>query len=134
MSMKKTIFCILAGLCAALLLFGATGQPNGDLDPLEIIISEGGSNSGGSGYHAPALIPISAEYYPSLCSILLDFRYDLGYVTVLLENQSTGATSQTVINAVQGSQLFPISGDFGVYEITFTLTNGRVYVGTFEIE
>ena len=129
--MNKIRFCLIA-LIVALFPCLAISAPDGD--PTEIIITEGGKDMGGSGYHAPALIPISAEYDSSLCSIVLEFLYDLGSVTVSLENQTTGATSQTVINALQGSQFFPISGDVGVYEITFTLSNGRVYIGTFEIE
>lgn len=130
--MKKNYLYLIITICVALFSYATAVAQNSE--PTEIPIVDGGIDLGGSGYHAPALIPICAEYYPSLCSIVLDFRYDLGYVTVSLENQTTGATSQTVINAVQGPQFFPIAGDVGVYEITFTLSNGRVYVGTFEIE
>ncbi len=129
--MNKIRSCLIA-LIIAFFPYIAISAPDGD--PTEILINEGGQDTGGSGYHAPALIPISAAYYASFTSLVLDFRYDLGSVTVALENQTTGAASQTVVNAIQGAQLFPIAGDAGVYEITFTLSNGRVYVGTFEIE
>lgn len=123
-------------LLAAVLLLAipcAVVRAGGD-DPIDIVIGDGGSLGGSPAHYAPALIPVSAAYYPSLGSILLEFRYDLGSVTVTLENQTTGVSSCSVINAVQGTQLFPISGNTGVYEITFTLSNGRVYVGSFEIE
>lgn len=129
--MNKIRFCLIA-LVVALFPCLAISAPDGD--PTEIIITEGGKDMGGSGYHAPALIPITAAYYAALSSLVLDFRFDLGPVTVSLENQTTGGTSQSVINALQGSQLLPISGDVGLYEITFTLSDGHEYIGTFEIE
>lgn len=123
-------------LLAAVLLLAipcAVVRAGGD-DPIDIVIGDGGSLGGAPAHYAPALIPISAAYYPSLGSVLLEFRYGLGSVTVTLENQTTGTVTSSVVNAVQGAQLFPISGDTGVYEMTFTLSNGRMYVGSFEIE
>lgn len=129
--MNKIRFCLIA-LIVAFFPYIAISAPDGD--PTEILIIEGGKDTGGSGYHAPALIPITAAYYAAFSSLVLDFRFDLGLVTVSLENQTTGSTSLSVINALQGSQLLPIAGDAGIYEITFTLSDGREYIGSFEIE
>ena len=106
----------------------------GDDDPIDVVIGDEGSNGGGRPHHAPALIPIEATYYPLLSSILVDCLYDLGSVSVVIENQTTGAYSQTVVNATQGVHPFLISGDIGVYEVTFTLSDGHTYIGSFEIE
>ena len=129
--MNKIRFCLIALVVA---LFPCWAIPAPDGDPTEILIIEGGKSPGGSGYHAPAQIPITAAYYAAFSSLILDFRCDLGSVTVSLENQTTGSTSLCVINALQGSQLLPISGDEGIYEITFTLSDGHEYIGSFEIE
>lgn len=105
-----------------------------DEDETAIIISDGGSLGGDTGHHAPALIPIQASYYPSLTTVVVNFLYDLGPVTVEIENLTTGAYSQSMINATQGVHPFLISGIAGLYEITFTLSDGHSYWGYFEIE
>lgn len=128
--MKK----ILALAVALLLAVPSSIVRAVDGEPIDIIILDGGSSEGGQYHRAPALIPISASYYPTLSSLLLDFRYDLGAVTVSLENLDTGAVAQSVIIALPGAQLLPVSCDTGSYRITFTLTNGRVYTGTFEMD
>lgn len=83
---------------------------------------------------SPALIPIEACYNSGISTILAYFIYDLGRVSVEIENQTTGDFVQVVINGTQGDHSFLISGDSGVYEISFKLPNQIVYVGTFEIE
>lgn len=83
---------------------------------------------------SPDLVPIEAVYYPAISTILVEFHNDLGSVSVEIGNLTTGAYSQTTVNATQGVYPFLITGDEGVYEITFTLSNGQVYLGSFEIE
>lgn len=39
----------------------------------------------------------------------------------------------TTINSKIGSIVLPISGDFGDYVITFTLQNGKQFIGEFSI-
>lgn len=131
--MKKTITTLFVCLGLLAPFFHASAQDGGD-PPTDILITEGGSTGGGSIAHAPALIPIQAAYYPSITTILVDFLYDLGQVSVEIENETTGAYSQTTINAMQGVCPFIVSGASGIYELTFTLANGIVYIGSFEIE
>ena len=131
MYMYKIYFYLLA---LVFVFFPSTASAVTDGDPVEVLIIDGGTNTGGSGYHAPALVPITAMYYSSFSSLLVSFRYDLGTVTVLLENQTTGDSSQTVINALQGPQLVPVFGEAGSYEIKFILSGGHEYIGFFEIE
>lgn len=83
---------------------------------------------------SPDSIPIQAVYYPAISTIVVNFLNNLGSVSVEIENQTTGSYSQTNINATQSAHPFVISGDDGVYEITFTLSDGHVYTGSFEIE
>jgi Protein of unknown function (DUF3244). len=111
-----------------------SAQSGGNADPITIIIGEFGDTGGSPSHHALALIPIQAAYYSSITTILVDFLFDLGSVSVEIENQTTGSYSQTTVNATQGVHPFMISGDMGDYTITFTLSNGHVYIGEFSIE
>lgn len=133
--MKRNIllFFIATFLVGALACVTGVRCYADDDDGVPIIIGEG-SLGGTPSHHAPAVIPIQAAYYPSITTILVDFLYDLGQVSVEIENETTGAYSQTTINAMQGVQPFIITGASGIYELTFTLANGIVYIGSFEIE
>lgn len=128
--MKKVLLLILSLFFCATIM---SAQNNGD-DPTEIVIRESGNNSGNPSHYAPALVPIQAVYSQSISTIVVSILYDLGYVSFEIENMTTGEYSQLYFNATQSIHPFMISGDVGVYEITFTLSNGRVYTGLFEIE
>lgn len=128
--MKRVLFLVIALLCAAPLLDAQTGVD----DPIGIIIGEGGYVGGNPAHYAPALIPLQAAYYPSLSTIMVYFRFDLGMVSVEIENLNTGEYGLTAINATQGVHPFVISGDDGSWSITFSLSNGNVYYGEFDIE
>ena len=108
-------------------------RADGDDDPVIIFVGEPGLGDKPI-IRSPALIPISACYYSSLSTILVNCSIDLGSMTVEIENITTGTFSQTSIDATQGVHAFAISGDAGIYEITFTLTGGHEYIGSFEIE
>ena len=128
----KKLLLLLFSLCLFAPMVSA--QSGGNADPVTIIIGEFGDTGGSPSHHAPALIPIQAAYYSSITTILVDFLFDLGSVSVEIENQTTGSYSQTTVNATQGVHPFMISGDMGDYMITFTLSNGHVYIGEFSIE
>ena len=127
--MKKILLLFLLLLMFAPLV---TAQNGGD-DPIVIFVGQGGNEGGLPGYHAPALIPIQAAYYSSHSTVFVNFLYDLGYVSVEIENLTTGEYSQTTVNATQGVHPFVVSGQTGIYEIVFTLSGGQVYQGSFEI-
>jgi hypothetical protein len=118
-------------------LFAMTSAPfcraDGDDDPLTIFVGEPGVGDTPI-IRSPALIPISAYYYSSLSTILVNCSIDLGSMTVEIENITTGSLSRTTIEATHGVHPFAISGDVGIYEITFTLSGGHEYIGSFEIE
>lgn len=103
-------------------------------DNLPIYIEQTGICGDTPIIRSPDLIPIEAVYYPAISTIIVNFLNNLGSVLVEIENLTTGSYSQTNINASQGVHPFVISGDDGVYEITFTLSDGHVYTGSFEIE
>lgn len=119
---------------AALLLtipFNAL-RADGD-EPVEIIIGDGGSMEGGPTHHAPSLIPMSCYYSAALSSILVNYQFDLGATVIEIENPTTGEYSQTLVNALAGPMVLPISGTAGQWTITFTLSSGTVYCGEFAI-
>ena len=129
--MKKFLLLVLSVcLCSPLV----KAQNGGGGEPPEIIIIGGGGSSGGSPIHyAPAQVPIQAAYYSSHSTVFVNFVYDLGYVSVEIENLTTGEYSQTVVNALAGPMAFPISSSAGHWTITFTFTNGEVFYGEFDI-
>lgn len=130
---KKKLFILIAALFFALLPLASISCFANEDEPLPIVI--GDLNPGGGPiFYAPAMIPIQAVYYPAISTVVVNFLYDLGFVSLEIENLTTGEYSQSSFNAIQGLHPFIISGDDGVYEITFTLSNGHVYTGTFEIE
>ena len=71
--------------------------------------------------------------FASASSILVNYQIDLGSVTIEIENLTTGEYSQTLVNAIAGPMLLPISGTAGQWTITFTLPSGVVYYGEFII-
>ena len=134
--MKTNIRFLLIAILS-LGLFAMTSAPccyaDGEDDPLTIFVWEP-SLGNTPIVRSPALIPISACYYSSLSTILVNCSIDLGSMTVEIENITTGSLSRTTIDATQGVHAFAISGDAGIYEITFMLSGGHEYIGSFEIE
>ena len=51
----------------------------------------------------------------------------------MLNSRSSGEYNDYTINSKIGSIVLPISGDFGDYVITFTLQNGKQFIGEFSI-
>lgn len=130
--MKKLLLVLFLVCFAYPFLYAQTSGG----EPVIIIIGGGDGNGNGSGpiKHAPTLIPIQAAYYPSFSTILVNFMYDMGQVVVEIENQTTGESIQSTINATQGVHPFSLPNIAGDYVVLFTLPNGRVYMGVFEIE
>ena len=131
--MKRTsaLFFFAALVVALVSITGIRCYADGE-DPTPIVIGDLGPN-GLPIYHAPAQVPIQAAYSSSHSTIFVNFLYDLGYVSVEIENLTTGEYSQTVVNALAGPMAFPISSSAGHWTITFTFTNGEVFYGEFDI-
>lgn len=138
--MRKIVFIlsVVAGLCisnpSALANGFAAGRDDGGVTEIPIINGEGDSGTSGPVNRAPAFVPIEAMYWVAASSIIVYFLDDLGPVSVAIENLSTGSYAQTVMNARQGVYPFRISGEEGIYRISFTLSNGHRYAGMFELE
>lgn len=128
--MKKILLLLSAFL---MLVPNWSSKADGGDVQIPVNVGDGGTNNGGPLHHAPALVPISATYFSSLSSIVASYLYDLGSVTVEIENQTTGEYSQSVVNALAGPMPFIISGTSGHWRISFTLSSGVCYYGEFDI-
>lgn len=126
--MKKILLLVFAAFLAPS-VWGYTMQDPDDpvLIPMETLEGETG------GSRSPSIIPIVASYSAALSSICVCYSWNLGSVTVEIENQTTGEYAQTLVNAMVGSTAFLISGTAGHWTITFTLFGGTKYVGEFDI-
>lgn len=128
--MKKFLLLVISILMFAPFMKAQTGGG----DPTEIIIvGEGGSGEGTPSHKASVPVPITAAYNASLSTIMVNFLFNLGYVSVEIENQTTGEYDQTIVNAQEGPMLFPISGTAGIWNISFTFASGIFYSGAFGI-
>lgn len=137
--MRKIILLlfVIAGFCfssPSVLANGVVAEGNGGENTEIPIIEEGDGGTSGPTNRAPAFVPIEAMYWAAASSIIVYFLDDLGPVSVAIENLSTGSYVQTVMNARQGVYPFRISGEEGIYRISFTLSNGHRYAGMFELE
>ena len=138
--MRKIILLlfVIAGFCfssPSVLANGVVAEGNGGENTgIPIINEEGDGGTSGPTNRAPAFVPIEAMYWAAASSIIVYFLADLGPVSVVIENLSTGSYVQTVMNARQGVYPFRISGEEGIYRISFTLSNGHRYAGMFELE
>ena len=127
--MNNTIKLILCSLALFLSMGNSFADEEGGTD----IIIEENASMGGPMFRDPTVIPISATAYSSPSFIEIRFLADLGFVSVEIENQTTGEYTQTMVNSAISPAIFPISGNAGFWTITFTLPDGTVYYGEFTI-
>lgn len=125
--MKKGIIMLL-GAIVAQLTFSPLAKGGEDVN----IIIVDPTDAGAEVLHrdsaqAPILCTLEEDY------LEVTFLSSMGYVSVEIENLTSGEYNLTMINAVIGSEIFPISGNPGTWTITFTLSDGTVYYGAFVI-
>ncbi len=120
------LFALVMPFSAGAVSDGGEGTP--------IIIYETETPQHSTPPRAPATLPIECTVFPSLLFVETIFYYDLGFISVELENHATGEYNQITVNAQSGSILIPFSGTEGSWIITFTLSNGSCYYGEYEIE
>lgn len=83
-------------------------------------------------HRAPAHVPIIC-FLEDDSFLLVNFLGNLGSVSIEIENQTTGEYNQTTVNALAGPTSFPISGTSGHWVISFSLPDGVLYYGEFEL-
>ena len=95
------------------------------------------THDSGSGHDIRSLIqlPIECHYFGIMNTIVTTVQSDLGDVVLTVTNCSTGSVwYDSFDSALEPQTILPISGDPGVYEITYITESGNVYEGTFIIE
>lgn len=79
-------------------------------------------------------LPVECCYFGMMNTIVTTVRSDLGDVALTVTNCSTGSVWYDSFDSAREPQtMLPISGDPGVYEITYITESGNVYEGTFTI-
>ena len=114
--------CLLLLLSSTSVYSGNVYAPN-DEESIVIIPVEQSFNHRP---HSKAFVPFEANYNAGLASVLVRFIKDVGEVEISIRNLSSGEYNDYTI-------VLPISGDFGDYVITFTLQNGKQFIGEFSI-
>ena len=88
----------------------------------------------GTTHRAPAYVPIQAFYNGFCSSVCISFLQNLGQVEVSITNLYNGEYAEYDIDSSEGTAIIPISGNYGLFRITFELSEGSGYTGEFEIE
>ena len=91
------------------------------------------SNPDGLIFRSPVEEPILCSVDTDALYISVSFLLDLGYVTIEVENTTTGEYASSVVNSALLYSILPFTGSSGNWRITFTLSSGDIYVGEFEI-
>lgn len=123
--MKTRLFYFITALLTVSSIFSVQAETT------EIVVCRSTTNSQVI-HRAPAQIPITC-FLEDDSILLVNFLDNLGSVSVKIENQTTGEYNQTIVNVLSGQIIFPISGTSGDWSITFTLTDGTIYQGFFNI-
>lgn len=78
--------------------------------------------------------PIISYYYGMMTAIQTSVTSDLGVVDVMVTNSSTGESWYDSFDSSEEPQtILQISGEAGLYEITYTTEAGDIYEGTFTV-
>ena len=118
-------FCLLASAGTA----EASVIPTNDGDPIPIIIDD---DQGPFGNRSPLTIPISGYVDTNMNIVFISFSYPCGMVSIFFSNLSTGDYFNTNVNGT-GTAIIPVELSSGFWKITFTLSDGAVYIGNFTI-
>ncbi len=77
-------------------------------------------------------VPFFAEYYDTLCAVMLGCSESIGDVTVRLTS-TAGDWYETEFDTSDGMLDIPVSGESGFYTLTIRTSAGVVYQGEFNI-
>lgn len=77
-------------------------------------------------------VPFFAEYYDTLCAVMLGCSESIGAVTVRLTS-TAGDWYETEFDTSDGMLDIPVSGESGFYTLTIRTSAGVVYQGEFNI-
>ncbi len=83
----------------------------------------------GREHRSQVYIPIQAFYDDFTSSIYIQFLLDIGDVNITVTNNDTGYSADFEMDSSLGTVILPISGESGLYDITFVLSEGGAYQG-----
>lgn len=126
----KTMFYML--LTAVLLSVSSIAKAQDIPNDEGVIVVDITQNTTETGpKRAPAIIPISANYYLLSSCLEVLFLYDMGDVTVSVTNLNTGYNSTFMTDSSHGI-ILPLLRIPGPWEITFNAEGkGVIYIGRF---
>lgn len=131
MKLKLLLMTLVVFLPLSSFVMNADEQKNKQEIPLHQ------THDSGPGHDIRSLIqlPIECHYFGIMNTIVTTVWSDLGDVVLTVTNCSTGSVwYDSFDSALEPQTILPISGDPGVYEITYITESGNVYEGTFIIE
>ena len=80
-------------------------------------------------HRSQVYIPIQAFYDDFTSSIYIQFLQSIGDVYIDVTNIDTGYNADFEVDSSLGTVILPISGESGLYDITFVLSEGGAYQG-----
>lgn len=121
--MKKSLLLLVVSLAFSALMFSQRQ------DVIRIVIADN-SQQDIIKNRMPSRLPMECYYYPTSNIIDLSFLYDVGIVTVLMDNWTTGIIQDYVANSSTGRIMIPVESDCA-YRMDITIENGRSYYAVF---
>lgn len=129
--MNRTILTLLlAIICLPLLSWTVKTS---DDSAVVVIVTEKVGKGKPQTNRAPARPQIECYYYPSSNSVELSFLSNLGMVTVVLENQTTGEIQDYVCDSSTGRMMLSVASEVS-YRMDITTGNGRDYYAMFSTD
>lgn len=101
---------------------------NGDHQFIPIRVLDNTTETGREN-RSPEFIPILALYDDYSSSIYIQFLQSIGDVYIDVTNIDTGYNADFEVDSSLGTVILPISGENGLYDITFVLSEGGAYQG-----
>lgn len=127
MKLKLLLMTLVVFLPLSSFVLNADEQKNKQEIPLHQ------THDSGPGHDIRNLIqlPIECHYFGIMNTIVTTVQSDLGDVVLTVTNCSTGSVwYDSFDSALEPQNMLPISGEPGVYEITYITESGNVYEGT----
>lgn len=85
--------------------------------------------------HGRSIYPLEALYWKTISSIHISTTSDMGEITVIVTNLTTGEVyNDSFDSSVLTESVVLVNATPGVYEITLTSEYGDVYIGSFIID
>ena len=122
--MKKVLFAILAFT----FIFGVKAMSSASSDSHQLILVKSTSGSVGN---PRTLVPIVASVDDETYMLEATFLTDIGMVDVLIQEQSSGASTYRSVDSADGSASISLPSTSGYFVVTFTSEDGDVYEGSF---